>query len=149
ERLLVVLLVAWLGLTVASVAAERGPSILTVDFWISPPGFTLAAQVLFPILGRLVVAAVLRGIRDANSKNDDVRASLARFMEPENPYSGKIVSIRHAVHRELAILNEQLQRSLDKTSEIEGIVRNEVKSLEGSFAENERRMLALVQEMAR
>ncbi|MDR3471684.1 MAG: hypothetical protein P4M09_08355 [Devosia sp.] len=136
---------AWLGLLIAI----AGVRLLSPTFWLSQDGIALLAETGLPVAVAVLLYAVWDRLNDLGQQNDEIRAALARFSEPEQASGGNIISIRHAVHKELAVFNEHLDRSLDKTGEIETVIRREVETLERTFAENERRMLALVQELAR
>ncbi|GEM_PF-3008458 len=147
--LFVLPLLAWFVLVGIAAVAEHGAGLLDPAFWLSTGGLGLLIQAGLPAIVVLALRRVSEHLRGIERHNAEMRASLARLADPEPASSGKIVSIRHAMRKELASLNEHLDRSLNKTSEIEAVIKREVGTLEVSFAENERRMLGLVQELAR
>ena len=142
-------LLLWVAVVLTVAAAEHGAGLLSLGFWFSGRGMSIVALAALPAIGAFVLSSIVQQLRDLGRQNAEVQASIARLSEPEPVLSGKIVSIRHAVHKELTSLNEHLDRSLNKTSEIETAIKREVAALENSFAENERRLLGLVQELAR
>jgi hypothetical protein len=146
---LVLSLLVWGGLILAIAGAENGGALFSSEFWLSSKGVGILGEIVLPTIFVLLLQAIAGRLRDVSRQNDEIRTAIARLAEPESATSGKIVSIRHVVHKELASLNEHLDRSLNKTSEIEAVIKREVGTLETSFAENERRMLGLVQELAR
>lgn len=145
SRRVMLLLAGWIGL----VLAVAGANLASSSFWFSSAGVALVAFIVLPVAGVLAAQGLNDRLAELRQQSDELRVALARFVEPEPVTSGNIVSIRHAVHRELTSFNEQLDRSLDRTSEIESVIRREVETLEQTFADNERRMLGLVQELAR
>ncbi len=142
-------LLFWVAVVLTAAVAEHGADLLSFSFWFSAGGMSIVALAALPAIGAFILSSIVQQLRDLGRQNAEVQASIARLSEPEPVLSGKIVSIRHAVHKELTSLNEHLDRSLNKTSEIETAIKREVTALENSFAENERRLLGLVQELAR
>ncbi|WP_374623054.1 hypothetical protein [Devosia sp.] len=146
---LLALQIGWVGVVVAVALVEQGSNLLRPDLWLSATGLTLFISAALPVTILAAITAGAAQFRRLAAQYDGLHAMVARIAEPEPTSARNIVSIRHAMHKELATLNEQLDRSLNRTGEIETIIRREVATLEHSFAENERRMLALVQELAR
>lgn len=140
---------AWIAVVATLAVLEYGAALLGLSFWLSSKGITLVMQTALPVLAVLALHAMGTRLRVLKDQSDDVRTMMARIVEPEPATSRNIVSIRHAMHKELTALNDHLDRSLNKTGEIEAIIKREVGALEHSFADNERRMLGLVQELAR
>lgn len=139
----------WVAIVVVFTLFGEGGRVLSASFWFSGQGVGTLLNALLPVFLLSLLGVMREQFRRITKQNEALRASIGRFAEPEPESSGKIISIRHAVRRELSALNEQLDRSLNATSEIESVIQREVGTLERSFAENERRMLELVQELAR
>lgn len=139
----------WVSLVVALAAGEHGGDMLGPAFWLSGSGVTLVLQAALPVLLVVAMGKFEVRLRTLSAQSDDTLAMMTRIAEPEPVSSRNIVSIRHAMRKELAALNDHLDRSLNKTGEIEAAIKREVGMLEHSFADNERRMLGLVQELAR
>ena len=144
-----VVITAWAVFVLLAAAFQNRLELLTVQFWTSTDGVALLTQIVLPALVVFYLRPLGSQMRKLQSQSEQVRYSVDRIADPEPDVSGKIVSIRHAVRQELAKLNEQLDQSLSRTGEIEAAVKREVGALESSFADNERRMLGLVQELAR
>ena len=138
-------LAAWAALSVAT----GGADLVRPAFWFSSAGITLVVVAVLPIFAVVALQLVRDHMAMLSRQQDRLGRLVAQAVGPEPATGGNIVSIRHAVHRELASFNEQLDRSLDRTAEIESVIRKEVATLEQTFADNERRMLGLVQELAR
>jgi hypothetical protein len=139
----------WAPVVVAAHLIGNQAELPRVSFWFSigmAEALLVAAlpAVLHHTLSWLKVT--MAGLK-ANSER--LERNVARFLEPASMAANNVVSIRHAVNSELSTLNEQLNRALEKTSDIEARIHNEIESLDRTFGENERRLLALVQEMAR
>lgn len=148
-KTLVLPLVVWVAWLCLVAVVENGLGVLSLSFWISSKGTQLLSHLAMPVVLLVWFTVVTERLRSLRQQFSDVVASVGRLADPEPASTGKIISIRHAVHKELATLNEHLERSLNRTSEIEAVIRREVGTLENSFADNERRMLGLVQELAR
>lgn len=148
-KVLVLPLIAWVTWLSLVAIVENGLGVLSLGFWLSSKGTQLLSHLAMPVVLLVWFTVVTERLRTLRQQFADVVTSVGRLADPEPASTGKIISIRHAVHKELATLNEHLERSLNKTSEIEAVIRREVGTLENSFADNERRMLGLVQELAR
>src|SRR5690606_11547408 len=57
---------------------------------------------------------------------------------------GRIQTVGHAVRREVAALNEGIERTLARAVELETLVQTEVNQLERSYTDNEARIRRLV-----
>ena len=134
----------WVSLVLFGARAH----VFSPEFWLSSEGLMVALQAVLPVVLALKARDFGDRLDQLSGQNEQLRDELVLFADP-GPAGGNVVSIRHAVHKELAAFNEYLDRSLDRTSEIEGVIRREVETIEHTFAENERRMLGLVQELAR
>lgn len=144
-----ILIGAWAVFVIAITTLNGGSHPGQVEFWLSADSVSLLTQIIVPALLVLYLRPLRQQMQKLEARGEEMRSSINRIADPEPDVSGKIVSIRHAVRQELAKLNDQLDESLNRTGEIEAAVKREVGVLESSFADNERRMLGLVQELAR
>jgi len=144
-----VLSLGWAAAVLLVTLIEQGLNVLNPLLWLSIPGIGIIALAGLPAVVAMLFAEVVNQLRELSHQKDRQPAVELVDVSSDAAMSGKIVSIRHAVHKELAALNDHLERSLNKTSEIETAVKREVAALERSFGDNERRLLALVQELAR
>jgi len=140
------------GLWAAAIAvAHLLPNLdrlVSAEFWTSMQ----SAQAVFVAALPLVVVRLMGSIRsrmdDFETASERLAASIERFSEPASWAGSNILPIRSAVSSELKALNEQLNRSLDKTVEIESRIRREVEALERTFSDNELRLSTLVHELS-
>jgi len=58
-----------------------------------------------------------------------------------------VVSVGHAIRREMAAVGDGLERVVARAGEIEVLVHNEVSSLERAYGENELRIRSLIEEL--
>ena len=70
-----------------------------------------------------------------------------RLAEPENIAGDRILTVGQAVRREVSAMNEGIERTIARASELETLVHSEVNALERSYSDNEMRVRGLVQEL--
>lgn len=141
--------VAWAVVVAIAYFGHRLDEIATIAFWLS---IEMAQALLVAALPMLILAmfdGFERRVGILSDSSARLEESVARFLEPSSAVGGNVVSIRHAVSSELAALNDQLTLSLERSEEIEERIRQEIGLVDRTFAENERRLRALVQELAR
>ena len=100
------------------------------------------------------VAAVVR-LRRALAPAAGLRQSAAsiahvavRLAEPESMASEQFSTLAQAIRREVANMGDGVERAFARAAELEGLVRNEMPALERSSGEHERRLRALIAELA-
>jgi ABC-type transporter Mla subunit MlaD len=71
-----------------------------------------------------------------------------RLAEPDRAAEQSAASLGQAVRRQVSVMNEAISRALGRAGELEGLVHNEVASLEKSYHENEHKIRGLIQELA-
>ncbi len=71
-----------------------------------------------------------------------------RLAEPDRAAEQSAASLGQAVRRQVSFMNEAISRALGRAGELEGLVHNEVASLEKSYGENEHKIRGLIQELA-
>lgn len=148
-RLPEIALLLWPLVVLLAQVAGNQSEIGRLSFWFSVDMAQVVIVAALPAVLYRVFAWQKTAITGLRANSERLERSVARFLEPASMAANNVVSIRHAVNSELSTLNDQLSRALEKTSDIENRIHNEIESLDRTFAENERRLLALVQEMAR
>jgi hypothetical protein len=147
--LTIALSLVWVVLVAAITLLVAGSSLGTASFWLGGGLVTLLVVALIPVGAVVLFLWLDFRLRDLGAQSDDVRDEIARFTEPTPANSGNVISIRHVVHKELSMLNEQLERSMTRTLSIEEKVRGAIDAMEKAFNDNERRLFSIVQELAR
>jgi ABC-type transporter Mla subunit MlaD len=71
-----------------------------------------------------------------------------RLAEPDRAAEQSAASLGQAVRRQVSFMNEAISRALGRAGELEGLVHNEVASLEKAYGENENKIRGLIQELA-
>jgi ABC-type transporter Mla subunit MlaD len=71
-----------------------------------------------------------------------------RLAEPDRAAEQSAASLGQAVRRQVSFMNEAISRALGRAGELEGLVHNEVSSLEKAYTENENKIRGLIQELA-
>ncbi len=67
-----------------------------------------------------------------------------RLAEPETIASERIMTVGQAVRREVSAMNEGIERTIARATELETLVHSEVTALERSYTDNELRVRGLV-----
>lgn len=71
-----------------------------------------------------------------------------RLAEPEARGTGKISTMGQAIRREVTAMNEGIERTIARASELETLVHSEVNALERSYTDNEVRVRSLVSDLS-
>ena len=71
-----------------------------------------------------------------------------RLAEPETVARESIVSVGHAIRREVAAMGDGVERALARAAELEALVHNEVSALERAYNDNEVRIRSLLHDLA-
>ncbi len=71
-----------------------------------------------------------------------------RLAEPDRMAEQSVASLGQAVRRQVAFMNDAVSRALGRAGELEALVHNEVSALERSYEDNERKIRALIGELA-
>jgi hypothetical protein len=139
----------WPPLVFAAHLAGNPAELALPSFWLSVQMAEVLFLAVLPAVVYRTVTWLIAAITSLKANSERLERNVARFLEPASMAASNVVSIRHAVNAELSTLNDQLTRALEKASDIETRIHNEIDSLDRTFGENERRLLSLVQEMAR
>ena len=101
-----------------------------------------------PVVFFFIIAGLMRRTQEMRLTTRAMAEIAARLAEPETIATEQVVSLSHAIRREVASMGDGIERSLARASELESIVRNEVGNLERSYAGNERRIRGMIDELA-
>jgi len=133
---------AWVA--VAGVYIWKGEAAaMTLGQWAL---FTLAA--LGPVAFFFSTAVIVRRAQEIRLTAQSMSQVAFRLAEPESLATEQIVTLSHAIRREVASMGDGIERALARASELETIMRAEVASLERTYSDNERRIRALIDELA-
>jgi hypothetical protein len=104
----------------------------------------LTAGLLAPIALFFFLAAMLSRAQELRLVGQSMAQIAVRLAEPETIARDSVVSVGQAVRREVAAIGDGVERALARAGELEGMVNNEVASLERAYADNEVRMRGLI-----
>lgn len=138
----------WAAAIAVSHIVPNLDQLASAQFWTSMQSIQAVFIAGLPLIVVQLMKAVRKRMDEFELASDRLTASIERFSEPASWVGSNILPIRSAVSSELKALNEQLNRSLDKTVEIESRIRQEVDALERTFADNELRLSTLVHELS-
>ncbi len=104
----------------------------------------LVAIIVIPVIGFFLFAALIRRSQEMRYVAAAMTEITMRFAEPEGVSSDAFVSVGQAIRREIAGLNDGIERAIARAAELESMVRSEVSTLERAYDENEVRVRHLV-----
>ncbi|MGN6548573.1 MAG: kinesin, partial [Pararhizobium sp.] len=117
------------------------------DLAAMPAAIGIAIGIVVPILLIFAFSAMLSRASELRSAARSMAEVALRLAEPETAASDRIVTVGQAVRREVAAMNEGIERTIARASELETLVHSEVNALERSYADNELRVRNLVEEL--
>src|SRR6185295_10032077 len=104
----------------------------------------LVTMIVLPVIGFFLFAALIRRSQEMRYVAGAMTEITMRFAEPEGVSSDAFVSVGQAIRREIAGLNDGIERAIARAAELESMVRSEVSTLERAYDENEVRVRHLV-----
>ena len=108
----------------------------------------LGAAALLPIIFFFGVAHMAWRAQELRLIAQSMAGVAMRLAEPESVARDSIVSVGHAIRREVAAMGDGVERALARAGELEAMVQNEVAALARSYGDNEVRIRNLVQDLA-
>ena len=108
-------------------------------------GFLVA--ILVPVLVFYAFSIMMARAREMRSAARSMAEVALRLAEPESIAGDRILTVGQAVRREVSAMNEGIERTIARASELETLVHSEVNALERSYSDNELRVRGLVQEL--
>jgi ABC-type transporter Mla subunit MlaD len=114
----------------------------------SPTMIIVAATIFLPIALFWFLAMLAWRAQELKLMSAAMTEVAVRLAEPDRAAEQSAASLGQAVRRQVSFMNEAISRALGRAGELEGLVHNEVSSLEKAYAENENKIRGLIQELA-
>jgi ABC-type transporter Mla subunit MlaD len=141
----------WLAIGSLLAWAMLSPEIARIGFFGtlgSPTMIIVAATVCLPIALFWFLAMLAWRAQELKLMSAAMTEVAVRLAEPDRAAEQSAASLGQAVRRQVSFMNEAISRALGRAGELEGLVHNEVASLEKAYAENENKIRGLIQELA-
>jgi hypothetical protein len=110
--------------------------------------FLIAAAIVVPIALFWFLAVLAVRAEELRLRSSTMTEVAVRLAEPDRMAEQSIASLGQAVRRQVSFMNDAVSRALGRAGELEALVHNEVAALERSYEENERKIRALIGELA-
>ena len=136
----------WAGLWFAWAMANRA-TLLSGDIARLEPALAGLALV-GPIAFFFVLAVIARRAQEMRLTARSMSEVAVRLAEPETIATEQVITLSQAIRREVASMGDGIERALARASELETLVRSEVATLERSYADNERRIRTLIDDLS-
>ncbi len=141
----------WLGLGAAYIWGYYGARLVEEEsFWIlltTPGAITLLATFVLPVPLIWMMALMLRRSQEMHMMARAMARTAIQLTVPEGLAGEAISSIGQAIRREVAAMNEGVERALGRASELEALVHSEVTALERAYTDSETRMRAMLESL--
>lgn len=141
----------WLAIGGLLAWAMLAPEISRTTFLdaaASPIMIIVAATIFLPIALFWFLALLAWRAQELKLMSSAMTEVAVRLAEPDRAAEQSAASLGQAVRRQVSFMNEAISRALGRAGELEGLVHNEVASLEKSYQENEHKIRGLIQELA-
>src|SRR5262245_32572403 len=141
----------WLAVRSLLAWAMLAPEIARTGFINalgSPTMIIVAATIFLPIALFWFLAMLAWRAQELKLMSAAMTEVAVRLAEPDRAAEQSAASLGQAVRRQVSFMNEAISRALGRAGELEGLVHNEVASLEKAYAENENKIRGLIQELA-
>ena len=115
---------------------------------VAMPGLVaIIVGIVVPILLFFAFATMMARAQDMRNAARSMAEVALRLSEPETVASERIMTVGQAVRREVSAMNEGIERTIARATELETLVHSEVNALERSYTDNELRVRGLVHEL--
>ncbi|WP_407966032.1 hypothetical protein [Bartonella sp. C271] len=136
----------------AFIAHKLAPSGLNslaniIAFVTSPLGLAVAAGTTIPILMSWGGAQLIKRSNELRNIAILMTNAAQRLSEPQNISEKQAIAIGQTIRKEVAAMNEGIERTLGRAVELEAIIQSEVHNLERAYSENESRIYTLIKEL--
>jgi hypothetical protein len=141
----------WLAVGTLLAWAMLAPEIAAKGFSAtvaSPIMIVVTATVFLPIALFWFLALLAWRAQELKLMSSAMTEVAVRLAEPDRAAEQSAASLGQAVRRQVSFMNEAISRALGRAGELEGLVHNEVASLEKAYSENESKIRSLIQELA-
>ena len=138
----------WIALTVGFLATNREQLFAGSNSAILPTAALYFLTIAGPVVFFFITAMMVRRGQEMRVTTRSMTEVALRLAEPETIATEQMVTLSQAIRREVASMGDGIERALARAGELETLVRSEVSNLERSFSDNERRVRALIDELA-
>ena len=150
-RMAILASVLWIigGLGVANLLyAPQIWQIRSISALVALPGaIGMLVAIVMPIMLFFAFAIMIARAHELRSAARSMAEVALRLSEPETVATDRIMTVGQAVRREVSAMNEGIERTIARATELETLVHSEVNALERSYSDNEMRVRTLVQEL--
>ena len=113
---------------IATLLAEPGAGLV--------PWLAIGAGYLIPVFFAYAIAHMLARAADLRLIAQTMAEVAMRLAEPEVAAKESVVTVGHAIRREVAAMGDGVERALARAAELEALVHNEVAALERAYNDN-------------
>ncbi len=104
--------------------------------------------VALPIVAFYVLALLIRRSQEMRAVAESMADVALRLAQPETVATESVMSVGHAIRREVAAMGDGVERALARAAELESLVHNEVSAIERAYNDNEVRIRGLLSDLA-
>ncbi len=116
-------------------------SVSSIAQLVAMPGVVaIFIGILVPVMLFFAFAIMMARAQDLRNAARSMAEVALRLAEPETIATDRIMSVGQAVRREVSAMNEGIERTIARATELETLVHSEVSALERSYADNELRV---------
>ncbi len=119
----------------------------TKDFFTAPAGLGVVAGVALPIAMFWGFAQLVKRAQEMQNAARSMTDAALKLLQPEAAAGDRVSTLGQAVRREVAAMNEGIERTLARAVELETLVQSEVNQLERAYSDNEVRIRSLVSDL--
>lgn len=143
--------VVWLALGIAYIWGYYGPKLVEAEsfsvLFNTPSAITLIAAFVLPVPAIWLMAMMIRRSQELRIMSHAMARASIQLTMPEGFASEAISSIGQAIRREVAAMNEGVERALGRASELEALVHSEITALEQSYTDSEARVKQMLESL--
>ena len=89
----------------------------------------VVCAIALPVVFFYVLAHMFRRAQDMRLVSETMTEVAMRLLQPESSAREQVVTVGHAIRREVAAMGDGVERALARASELEALVHNEVSAL--------------------
>ncbi|HXV31382.1 MAG TPA: kinesin, partial [Sinorhizobium sp.] len=117
------------------------------DLAATPGAIGILLGIALPVMLFFSFAIMIARAQELRHAARSMAEVALRLAEPETTAADRVMTVGQAVRREVSAMNEGIERTIARATELEALVHSEVNALERSYSENELRVRTLVQEL--
>ena len=136
-----------IGLTQLLYGGQMWQAPSVADIVAMPGVVAIFVGTLVPIMLFFAFSIMMARAHDLRNAARSMAEVALRLSEPETIASERIMTVGQAVRREVSAMNEGIERTIARATELETLVHSEVTALERSYTDNELRVRGLVHEL--